>query len=89
MSAATPPTSSPPPVGAYHERPYYGSPVPPLPAVSGEIVVFSLVWVVIAVATLASRTVDATDFVWGSVVLAAAYMLARGIAKAGKVFEGQ
>ncbi len=78
-----PPPSAPPP-----SQPYYGG-MPALPIVSGELIVFLLVWVVMAIVTLAAKTVDSIDFVQWSVVLAAAYMLSRGIAKAGKVLEGR
>lgn len=76
-----------PPPGA--PPPYYGGGMPQMPVVSGEIIVFFLVWVVIAIVTLAAKTVDARLFVQMSVVLAVAYMIGRGIAKAGKVFEGR
>lgn len=78
--------SQPPPTQSY-ERPYYGSAFPPLPRVNGELVLFVLVWVVVLVVTLAADSVDWPAFVTASVVLASAYMIARGIAKAGKVLE--
>jgi hypothetical protein len=46
-----------------------------------------LVWVIVFIITLASDTVDWPAFITASVVLAAAYMISRGIAKAGKVLE--
>ena len=84
------PASSPPPPG--YDRPYYASSIPPVPVPNGELVVFLLVWFVIGIVTLVADGeggVDAWDFVRASVALALGYMVARGIAKAGKVFEGR
>ena len=81
--------STPPPSTQGYDRPYYGSGLQSLPVISGELVVFFLVWAVVAIMTLAARSVHAEQFVWVSVVLAAAYMIGRGIAKAGKVLEGR
>ncbi|MDQ3890544.1 MAG: hypothetical protein M3312_08345 [Actinomycetota bacterium] len=80
--------ASPPPQG--YERPYYGGALPPVPVPSGELLVFLLVWVVIGIVALAADGrggVDAWDFVRASVALTIGYMLARGIAKAGRVSE--
>ena len=60
-----------------------------MPSLNGELIVFVLVWVVVFIVTLADDTVDWAGFVTATVVLAAAYMISRGIAKAGKVLEGQ
>ncbi len=82
--------STPPPQG--YDRPYYGGGMPPVPVPSGELVVFLLVWFVVGIVTLVADGeggVDAWDFVRASVALAIGYMIARGIAKAGKVFEGR
>ena len=79
-------TPPPPPAQSYGQ-PYYG--MPPVPSLNGELLVFVLVWVVVFIVTLASDSVDWTGFVTASVVLAGAYMISRGIAKAGKVLEGQ
>ena len=79
-------TPPPPPTQSYGQ-PYYG--MPPVPSLNGELLVFVLVWVVVFIVTLASDSVDWTGFVTASVVLAGAYMNSRGIAKAGKVLEGQ
>jgi hypothetical protein len=59
-----------------------------MPAPNGELIVFLLVWVVVFIITLASDRVDWPAFTTATVVLAAAYMISRGIAKAGKVIEG-
>ncbi|HEX5468894.1 MAG TPA: hypothetical protein VFW80_07585 [Gaiellaceae bacterium] len=82
MEQTTPP--SPPPTQPYGP-PYYG--MPSMPAPNGELVVFLLVWAVVFIVTLASDRVDWPLFTTVTVLLAAAYMISRGIAKAGKVFE--
>jgi hypothetical protein len=82
MTQTTPP---PPPTQGYGQ-PYYG--MPAVPAPNGELVVFLLVWAVVFIITVAADTVDWSDFMLATVFLAAAYMISRGIAKAGKVLEG-
>ena len=87
---STTPTQ-PPPTQAY-ERPHYGGGpgMPPVPFPSGELVVFLLVWAVIGIITVATDGRPTADqFVTLSVYLAIGYMLARGIAKAGRVFENR
>jgi hypothetical protein len=78
-------TPPPPPTQSYGQ-PYYG--MPNLPSLNGELLVFMLVWVVVFIITLASDTVDWPGFVTATVWLTAAYIISRGIAKAGKVLEG-
>ena len=83
-------SASPPPQG--YDRPYYGGGMPPVPAPSGELVVFLLVWMVIGIVTLVTDGaggVGPAQFVTGSVALGIGFMIARGIAKAGKVFENR
>ena len=80
---STPP-SAPPPGGYDYGR--GGFPVPPP---TGELVVFLLVWVVIALLTLLADSVDPPQFVWASVALAVGFMLARGFAKLGKAYESR
>jgi hypothetical protein len=82
---STTPPQPPPPTHSY-DRPYYGSPLP-LPPLNGELVIFLLAWLVVFIATLAADAVDWPAFVTATVVLTGAYMISRGIAKAGKVFE--
>jgi hypothetical protein len=84
--STTPPQPPPPPQG--FDRPYYGAPLP-LPALNGELVLFVLAWLVVFIVTLAADTVGWPAFVTATVVLAGAYMISRGIAKAGKVLEGR
>ena len=84
------PASPPPPQG--YDGPYYGAGMPQVPAPSGELVVFLVVWLVIALVTIVADDaggVGPGQFVTASVALAIGYMLARGIAKAGKVFENR
>ena len=76
-------TQQPPPT-----QPYYGAPMP-LPSLNGELIVFVLVWVVVLIVTLAADEVAWSHFVQASIVLGSAYILSRGIAKAGKVLEGR
>jgi hypothetical protein len=83
--STTPP--QPPPPAQPYDRPYYG-PMPISPP-SGELVVFLIAWLVVLIVTLATEAVDWTHFVTGTVVLAAAYILARGIAKAGRAHEAR
>ena len=83
MTQSAPP--APPPTQGYGQ-PYYG--MPTMPAPNGELVVFLLVWAVVFIITVASDRVDWPEFTTATVFLAAAYMISRGIAKAGKVIEG-
>jgi hypothetical protein len=80
-------TQQPPPPGQGYGSPYYG--MPAMPAPNGELVVFLLVWAVIFIVTIAAKGVDWPQFTTATVLLTAAYMISRGIAKAGKVFEGR
>ena len=86
---STPPSAPPPPPTPGYERPYYGGPMPPFPVVNGELIVFLASLLVIAIVALATDEVGARHFVIAAVVLTAAYMISRGIAKAGRVFEGR
>jgi hypothetical protein len=83
MTQSTPP---PPPPTQGYGQPYYG--MPTMPAPNGELVVFLLVWAVVFIVTVAADAVDWPEFTIATVFLAAAYMISRGIAKAGKVLEG-
>jgi hypothetical protein len=84
MTQTTPP---PPPPTPGYGQPYYG--MPSVPAPNGELVVFLLVWAVVFIVTVAADAVDWSQFTIATVLLAAAYMISRGIAKAGKVYEGR
>ena len=86
---STPPSQ--PPAQGY-EGPYYGPGFPPFPVPSGELLVLLFVWLVVGLVTLVTDGRDGVNprhFVAASVALAVGYMLARGIAKAGKVYEGR
>jgi hypothetical protein len=61
----------------------------PLPPLNGELLIFVLAWLVVFIVTLAADSVDWPGFVTATIVLAAAYMLSRGIAKASRVYEGR
>jgi len=80
-------TSPPQPPNQSYGPPYYG--MPAVPAPNGELVVFLLVWAVVFIITVASDRVDWPEFTTATVFLAAAYMISRGIAKAGKVYENR
>jgi hypothetical protein len=84
MTSTPPP---PPPPAPGYDRPAY--PMPPLAAPTGELVVFLLAWLVALVVTLAADIVDWGAFLTATVVLASAFIISRGIAKAGKVYEGR
>lgn len=70
-------------------QPYYGAGIPPVPAPTGELVVFLLAWLVVFLVTLIADSVDWPAFVTATTLLAAAFVLSRGIAKAGKVLENR
>jgi hypothetical protein len=76
---------APPPPPQSYEAPYYG--MTGMSAPNGELVVFLIVWAVVFIVTVASDRVDWPEFTTATVFLAAAYMISRGIAKAGKVLE--
>jgi hypothetical protein len=59
-----------------------------MPAPNGEFAIFLLVWAVVFIVTIAADSVDWPQFTIATVFLTAAYMISRGIAKAGKVLEG-
>lgn len=77
-----------PPPPHQYDRPYYGPYMLGLPG-NTEFAFFLLVWLVVLIVTLAADAVDWPAFVTATVVLGAGYMISRGIAKAGKVYEGQ
>ena len=58
----------------------------PIPG-NAELVVFLLVWLVVALIWLLSDEVGARTFATLTVALTFAYLISRGIAKAGRVVE--
>ncbi|MGH3041732.1 MAG: hypothetical protein ACRDNG_08355 [Gaiellaceae bacterium] len=85
MTSTQPPP--PPPPQASYERQYY--PMPPVPAPPAELIVFLLGWVVALIVTVAADSVDWPAFLTATTVISAAFIISRGIAKAGKVFESR
>ena len=82
MSSSLPPPPPPPPPASY-ERGYYSVPAAP-PA---ELIVFLLAGGVARSVTVAAASVGWPQFLTVTSFLAAAFIISRGIAKAGKVFE--
>jgi hypothetical protein len=60
-----------------------------MPAPPAELIVFLIAWVVALIITVAADSVDWPAFLTATIVLSAAFIISRGIAKAGKVFEGR
>jgi hypothetical protein len=85
MSSTPPPP--PPPLATSYERQYY--PIPPIPAPPAELIVFLVAWVVALIVTLAADSVGWPAFLTATTVISAAFIISRGIAKAGKVFESR
>jgi hypothetical protein len=86
VSVAPPTPPSRPP--GYQPDPYGPGWSTQLPALNGEFLFFLFVWAVVGIITLAADSVAVSEFVTATIVLGAAYLLSRGIAKAGKVLEG-
>jgi hypothetical protein len=63
--------------------------MPAMPAPPAELIVFLVAWVVALIVTLAADSVDWPAFLTATIVLSAAFIISRGIAKAGKVYEGR
>ena len=58
----------------------------PIP-LNSELLIWLLVWIVIALIWIISDRVDAALFATLTVALTFAYLVSRGIAKAGRVYE--
>jgi hypothetical protein len=58
----------------------------PMPA-NAELMIYVLAVIIVAIIALASDAVNAPAFVTSFTVLTLAYLVSRGIAKAGKVVE--
>jgi len=87
LMSSTPPPPPPPPPATGYERQYY--PMPPVPAPPVELIVFLLAWVVALIVTVAADEVGWGHFLTATTLISAAFIISRGIAKAGKVFEGR
>jgi hypothetical protein len=87
MSSTQPSPPPPPPPATGYERQYY--PMSPMPAPPAELVVFLLAWVVALIVTVAADSVGWPAFLTATTVISAAFIISRGIAKAGKVFESR
>ena len=83
--SSTPPPPPPPPPATGYERQYY--PMPSMPAPPAELIVFLLAWVVALIVTVAADSVGWPAFLAATTAISVAYIISRGIAKAGKVFE--
>jgi hypothetical protein len=58
----------------------------PLPG-NAELFIWLLVVILFAIISVSSDSVDAPEFVAGTAVVTFAYLISRGIAKAGRVLE--
>ena len=85
MTSTQPTPPPPPPPTSGYERQYY--PMPQVPAPPAELIVFVLAWVVALIVTVAADSVDWPQFLVATTLISAAFIISRGIAKAGKVFE--
>ncbi|MDQ3859800.1 MAG: hypothetical protein M3327_15380 [Actinomycetota bacterium] len=79
--------STPPPPPSQYERPYAGGNLPPLPAPTSELVLYVLMLFIVGMVALISDAVGAREFGTWAVALTIGYLLSRGLAKLGKVFE--
>lgn len=81
-------TQPPPPPPQQYERPYYGG-MPPLPAPTSELIVYVLALFVVGMVVLIADTVGPQSFVTAATALTVGYLLSRGLAKLGKVYENR
>lgn len=80
---STPPSAPPPQQGQY-----YG-PSMPIPAPHGELIVYILAIVTLGIIALAAETVDARELAVYGTFITIGYLLSRGLAKLGKVYESR
>ena len=78
-------TSPPPPP----QHGYYGSSLPPIPVPHGELIVFVVAIVTLGIIALIAESVAARELVQYGAYLTIAYLLARGLAKRGNVYENR
>jgi hypothetical protein len=81
-----PPTTPPPGYGGQQLTSWPAGPRMPIPG-NAEWALWFFVEVLFAIIWAASDTVDAIDFVAATAVVTFAYLISRGIAKAGRVLE--
>jgi hypothetical protein len=89
--STTPPEQQPPPpqgsgYGGYGRMAPNINAIMPVPG-NGELVVYILATILIAIIALASDRVDAPAFVTSFTVITLGYLISRGIAKASRVLE--
>ena len=84
MSTQSP---TPPPPSGYGAQ--YGPGIPPIPVPNPELAVYVLSLVVVGIVALATDDVVAPFWVEFAKWATAAYLVSRGIAKLGKVFENR
>jgi hypothetical protein len=87
MSSTQPSPPPPPPPATGYERQH--SPMSPVPAPPAEVIVFLQAWVVAFIVTVAADSVGWPAFLAATTAISAAFIISRGIAKAGKVFESR
>jgi len=85
MSTAHPPPPPPPP----QQSGFYGPGLPPFPFPHAELIVYVLAIVVLGIIALAAETVNARELVSYGTFITIGYLLSRGLAKLGKVYEAR
>ena len=80
-------TAHPPPPPPQQQSGFYGPGLPPFPVPHAELIVYVLAIVVLGIIALAAETVDATELVSYGSFITIGYLLSRGLAKLGKVYE--
>jgi hypothetical protein len=81
---STGPSSPPPPSPGY-----YGANLPPFPIPNPELIVYAFALLVVGVVAAAAESVPVALWVDFAKWATAAYLLTRGIAKLGKVYENR
>ncbi len=68
---------------------YYGGNVPPFPLPNPELIVYAFALLIVGVVAAASESVPVALWVDFAKWATAAYLITRGIAKLGKVYESR
>ena len=79
-------TAPPPPP---QQSGYYGASMPPIPVPQAELIVYILAIVVLAIIALAADSVHVSAVVSYGSFITIGYLLSRGLAKLGKVYESR